>query len=145
MKKIFLALMMAATLLTAACKDDQHKLQLANTQWMGIIENDPEALHYTDGVLITHAKYKLCFNDEKNGKLISEMVVLVDGELGESESDWADFTYTFDGTANGTLTLDSAENYSFHYNADSKTIVLPIDADSQSELNASEIVFNRVI
>ncbi|MDO4218311.1 MAG: hypothetical protein Q4D03_09170 [Bacteroidales bacterium] len=145
MKKTLIALMMTATLLTAACKDEDPVMSLAHTQWVGYIENDPELLGYTDGVLVTYAEYTLFFNDEKNGEMGYKMTVLVDGESGEGDNDWAEFTYTFDGTTNGTLTLEDEEVYSFRYDADYNSIVLPLDADSQGELNASEIVFYRVI
>lgn len=145
MKKTLIALMMTATLLTAACKDEDPVMSLAHTQWVGYIENVPELLGYTDGVLITYAQYTILFNDEKNGEMGCKMRVLIDGEPGEGESDWAEFTYSFDGTSNGTISLEDWKSYSFRYSVDYNSIVLPIDADGQGELHASEIVFYRVI
>ena len=143
MKKIFATLMAALMLTVAACnkhEENDTTLKLAGTQWVGVIENDPEELHYGSGVLITRAEYTLTFTDEQNGTFAYDMTTLFDGEEYDDQ-DTTSITYTFDGKENGVLMVEE-EPMPFSYNATDKTLVLPL-GEIDDELNADKIVFHR--
>ena len=144
MKKLFATLMAALMLTAAACnknKENDTTVKLAGTQWVGVIENNPEELHYAGGVLITRAEYTLTFTDEQNGTFAYDMTTLVDGEEYDDQ-DTTSITYTFDGKENGVLMVEE-EPMPFSYNPADKTIVIPLDEESGSELNADKIVLHR--
>lgn len=151
MKKILTILFVAAMLLTTACTKEENNenanenpttVVLSGTQWVGVIDNDPQELHYVSGVLITHAEYTLMFSDDKNGTMSYDMTTLVDGDE-YSDEDTTDITYTFDGTEKGTLVVEG-EPMPFCYNRQENTITLDLGAESgDSELMADKIVFHR--
>jgi len=149
MKKIFVALMAGLMLMATACKKEDNNVtpaeepttvELAGTQWVGVIENDPGELHYGSGVLITRAEYTLTFTDEQNGTFAYDMTTLFDGEEYDDQ-DTTSITYTFDGKENGVLMVEE-EPMPFTYNATDKTLVLPL-GEIDDELNADKIVFHR--
>ena len=150
MKKIFVALMAGLMLMATACKKEDNNVtpaeepttvELAGTQWVGVIENDPEQLHYVSGVLITHAEYTLTFSDKQNGTFAYDMTTLFDGDEYDDQ-DLTDITYTFDGKESGTLTVEG-EAMPFSYNATDETLVIPLDNESGTELNTDKIVLHR--
>ena len=116
---------------------------LAGTSWVGTVTNDPAEFNPEWDVLITSAEYHISFTDGQNGTLSYRMTTLFsEGDTPEeyTEDDTTEMTYTFDGTANGTITADG-ELTPFRYNKADNTIVLSIEYTP--ELGVSEIVLHR--
>ena len=154
MKKILATLFTAALLLTACTEKEDNgnintstqeptTVSLAGTSWAGTVTNNPEEFDPEGDVLIISAEYHINFTDEQNG-VISYLMTTMFGE-GDSPEEYTEdyateMTYTFDGTANGTLAVEG-ELMTFHYNTADCTIVVPLEFNP--ELGVTEIVLHK--
>ena len=154
MKKILATLFIAAALLTACTEKEDNgntntstqeptTISLVGTSWVGTVTNDPEEFNPEGDVLIISAEYHINFTDEQNGT-VSYLMTTMFGE-GDSPEEYTDdytteMTYTFDGTAHGTMTIDG-EPTPFQYNANDNTIVITLEYNP--ELDVTEIVLHK--
>lgn len=154
MKKILATLLIAAALLTACTEKEDNGnnnnqnqeptiVSLAGTSWIGTVTNDPEEFDPEMDVLIVSAKYRITFTDKENG-VVSYLMTTLYGEGDTPEEYTEDYTtemtYTFDGTAHGTMTIDG-EPTPFQYNANDNTIVITLEYNP--ELDVTEIVLHK--
>ncbi|MBQ6068467.1 MAG: hypothetical protein IJK84_03095 [Bacteroidales bacterium] len=154
MKKILATLFIAATLLTACTEKEENgnnnnqnqeptTVSLAGTSWKGTVTNDPAEFDPQGDVLIISAEYRITFTDNENG-VVSYLMTTLYGEGDTPEENTEDYTtemtYTFDGTANGTMTIEG-ETTPFRYNATDNTIVITLEYNP--ELDVTEIVLHR--
>lgn len=154
MKKILATLFIAAALLTACTEKEDNgntntstqeptTISLVGTSWVGTVTNDPEEFNPEGDVLIISAEYHINFTDEQNGT-VSYLMTTMFGE-GDSPEEYTDdytteMTYTFDGIAHGTMTIDG-EPTPFQYNANDNTIVITLEYNP--ELDVTEIVLHK--
>ena len=125
MKKLFVMLFVATSLLAVSCKKDT-TVKLTGTQWVGKV---------TIGEF--NGSYYLSFLTDSTGKM--------DGSLrggGEDEDFTQPFTYTFDGKETGVLNIDD-EADTFHYSAENSTITLFLSPGEVEEMTISSIVFHK--
>lgn len=154
MKKILATLFIAAALLTACTEKEDNgntntstqeptTISLVGTSWVGTVTNDPEEFNPEGDVLIISAEYHINFTDEQNGT-VSYLMTTMFGE-GDSPEEYTDdytteMTYTFDGIANGTMTVEG-ELMTFRYNTTDNTIVIPLEFNP--ELGVTEIILHK--
>ena len=126
MKKLFVMLFVATSLLAVSCKKDT-TVKLTGTQWVGKV---------TIGEF--NGSYYLSFLTDSTGKM--------DASLrggGEDEDYTQPFTYTFDGKETGVLNIDDDIADTFHYSAENSTITLFLSHEEVEELTISSIVFHK--
>ena len=126
MKKLFVMLFIATSLLAGSCKKDT-TVKLTGTQWVGKV---------TIGEF--NGSYYLSFLTDSTGKM--------DGSLrggGEDEDYTLPFTYTFDGKETGVLNIDDDTADTFHYSAENSTITVFLSPEEVEEMTISSIVFHK--
>ena len=126
MKKLFVMLFVATSLLAVSCKKDT-TVKLTGTQWVGKV---------TIGEF--NGSYYLSFLTDSTGKM--------DASLrggGEDEDFTLPFTYTFDGKETGMLKVEDGMADTFHYSAENSTITLFLSPEEAEELTISSIVFHK--
>ena len=126
MKKLFVMLFIATSLLAGSCKKDT-TVKLTGTQWVGKV---------TIGDF--NGSYIMSFLTDSTGKTD---VSLRGG--GEDEDFTLPFTYTFDGKETGVLKIDDGVIDNFHYSAENSTITLFLDPEEAAEMTISSIVFYK--
>ena len=126
MKKLFVMLFVATSLLAVSCKKD-NTVKLTGTQWVGKV---------TIGEF--NGTYYMSFLTESTGK----MDVSLRGG-GEDEDYTQPFTYTFDGKETGVLNIDDDIADTFHYSAENSTITLFLSPEEAEEMTISSIVFHK--
>ena len=126
MKKLFVMLFVATSLLAVSCKKDT-TVKLTGTQWVGKV---------TIGEF--NGSYYLSFLTDSTGKM--------DASLrggGEDEDFTQPFTYTFDGKETGVLKVGDGMADTFHYSAENSTITLFLSPEEAEEMTISSIVFHK--
>ena len=126
MKKLFVMLFVATSLLAVSCKKDT-TVKLTGTQWVGKV---------TIGEF--NGSYIMSFLTDSTGK----MDVSLRGG-GEDEDYTLPFTYTFDGKETGVLKVGDGMADTFHYSAENSTITLFLSPEEAEELTVSSIVFYK--
>lgn len=126
MKKLFVMLFVATSLLAVSCKKDT-TVKLTGTQWVGKV---------TIGEF--NGTYYMSFLTDSTGK----MDVSLRGG-GEDEDYTQPFTYTFDGKETGVLNIDDDMADTFHYSAKNSTITLFLSPEEAEEMTISSIVFHK--
>lgn len=126
MKKLFVMLFVATSLLAVSCKKD-NTVKLTGTQWVGKV---------TIGEF--NGTYYMSFLTDSTGK----MDVSLRGG-GEDEDYTQPFTYTFDGKETGVLNIDDDIADTFHYSAENSTITLFLSPEEAEEMTISSIVFHK--
>ena len=126
MKKLFVMLFVATSLLAVSCKKDT-TVKLTGTQWVGKV---------TIGEF--NGTYYMSFLTDSTGK----MDVSLRGG-GEDEDYTQPFTYTFDGKETGALKIDDDIADTFHYSAENSTITLFLSPEEAEEMTISSIVFHK--
>lgn len=126
MKKLFVMLFVATSLLAVSCKKD-NTVKLTGTQWVGKV---------TIGEF--NGSYIMSFLTDSTGK----MDVSLRGG-GEDEDYTLPFTYTFDGKETGVLKIDDEVIDTFHYNAENSTITLFLSPEEAEEMSIGSIVFYK--
>lgn len=126
MKKLFVMLFVATSLLAVSCKKDT-TVKLTGTQWVGKVTIDE-----------FNGSYIMSFLTDSTGK----MDVSLRGG-GEDEDFTLPFTYTFDGKETGVLNIDDDIADTFHYSAENSTITLFLSPEEVEELTISSIVFHK--
>lgn len=126
MKKLFVMLFIATSLLAESCKKDT-TVKLTGTQWVGKV---------TIGDF--NGSYHMSFLTDSTGK----MDVSLRGG-GEDEDYTQPFTYTFDGKETGVMKIDDEVTDSFRYSAENSTITLFLDPEEAAEMTISSIVFHK--
>ena len=116
MKKLFVMLFVATSLLAVSCKKDT-TVKLTGTQWVGKV---------TIGEF--NGSYIMSFLTDSTGK----MDVSLRGG-GEDEDFTLPFTYTFDGKETGVLKIDDDTADTFHYSAENSTITLFLSPEEVEE------------
>ena len=126
MKKLFVMLFVATSLLAVSCKKDT-TVKLTGTQWVGKVTIDE-----------FNGTYYMSFLTESTGKM--------DASLrggGEDEDFTQPFTYTFDGKETGVLKVGDGMADTFHYSAENSTITLFLSPEEAEEMTISSIVFHK--
>ena len=126
MKKLFVMLFVATSLLAVSCKKDT-TIKITGTQWVGKV---------TIGEF--NGSYIMSFLTDSTGKM--------DASLrggGEDEDFTLPFTYTFDGKETGVLKIDDDVIDTFHYNAENSTITLFLSPEEAEEMSIGSIVFYK--
>ncbi len=126
MKKLFVMLFVATSLLAVSCKKDT-TIKITGTQWVGKV---------TIGEF--NGSYIMSFLTDSTGKTD---VSLRGG--GEDEDFTQPFTYTFDGKETGVLKIDDDVIDTFHYNAENSTITLFLSPEEAEEMSIGSIVFYK--
>ena len=126
MKKLFVMLFVATSLLAVSCKKD-NTVKLTGTQWVGNV---------TIGEF--NGSYYMSFLTDSTGK----MDVSLRGG-GEDEDYTQPFTYTFDGKETGVLNIDDDIADTFHYSAENSTITMFLSPEEAEEMTISCIVFHK--
>ena len=126
MKKLFVMLFVATSLLAVSCKKDT-TVTLTGTQWVGKV---------TIGEF--NGSHIMSFLTDSTGK----MDVSLRGG-GEDEDFTLPFTYTFDGKETGVLNIEDDIADTFHYNAENSTITLFLSSEEAEEPTISSIVFYK--
>ena len=126
MKKLFVMLFVATSLLAVSCKKDT-TVKLTGTQWVGNV---------TIGEF--NGSYYMSFLTDSTGK----MDVSLRGG-GEDEDYTLPFTYTFDGKETGVLKVGDGMADTFHYSAENSTITLFLSPEEAEEMTISSIVFHK--
>ena len=126
MKKLFVMLFVATSLLAVSCKKDT-TVKLTGTQWVGKV---------TIGEF--NGSYIMSFLTDSTGK----MDVSLRGG-GEDEDFTLPFTYTFDGKETGVLKIDDGVIDTCHYNAENSTITLFLSPEEAEEMSIGSIVFYK--
>ena len=126
MKKLFVMLFVATSLLAVSCKKD-NTVKLTGTQWVGNV---------TIGEF--NGSYYMSFLTDSTGK----MDVSLRGG-GEDEDYTLPFTYTFDGKETGVLNIDDDTADTFHYSAENSTITMFLSPEEAEEMTISCIVFHK--
>ena len=126
MKKLFVMLFVATSLLAVSCKKDT-TVKLTGTQWVGNV---------TIGEF--NGSYYMSFLTDSTGK----MDVSLRGG-GEDEDYTQPFTYTFDGKETGVLNIDDDIADTFHYSAENSTITVFLSHEEVEEMTISSIVFHK--
>ena len=126
MKKLFVMLFVATSLLAVSCKKDT-TVKLTGTQWVGNV---------TIGEF--NGSYIMSFLTDSTGKM--------DASLrggGEDEDFTLPFTYTFDGKETGMLKVEDGMADTFHYSAENNTITLFLSPEEAEEMSIGSIVFYK--
>ena len=126
MKKLFVMLFVATSLLAVSCKKDT-TVKLTGTRWVGNV---------TIGEF--NGSYYMSFLTDSTGK----MDVSLRGG-GEDEDYTQPFTYTFDGKETGVLNIDDDIADTFHYSAKNSTITMFLSPEEAEEMTISSIVFHK--
>lgn len=126
MKKLFVMLFVATSLLAVSCKKDTTD-KLTSTRWVGNV---------TIGEF--NGSYYMSFLTDSTGK----MDVSLRGG-GEDEDYTLPFTYTFDGKETGVLKVGDGMADTFHYSAENSTITLFLSPEEAEEMTISSIVFHK--
>ena len=126
MKKLFVMLFVATSLLAVSCKKDT-TVKLTGTQWVG---------KATIGEF--NGSHIMSFLTDSTGK----MDVSLRGG-GEDEDFTLPFTYTFDGKETGALKIDDDVTDTFHYHAENSTITMFLSPEEAEEMTISSIVFHK--
>ena len=126
MKKLFVMLFVATSLLAVSCKKD-NTVKLTGTQWVGKV---------TIGEF--NGSYDMSFLTDSTGK----MDISLRGG-GEYEDFTQPFTYTFDGKETGVLKVEDDVADTFHYSAENSTITMFLSPEEAEEMTISSIVFHK--
>ena len=122
MKKLFVMLFVATSLLAVSCKKDT-TVKLTGTQWVGKVTIDE-----------FNGSYYLSFLTDSTGKMDASL-----RGSGEDEDFTLPFTYTFDGKETGVLNIDEDIADTFHYSAENNTITLFLSPEEAEEMTIRAI------
>lgn len=126
MKKLFVILFVATSLLAVSCKKDT-TVKLTGTQWEGKVS-----------IGEFNGSYYMSFLTDSTGKMDAS---LRDGV--EYEDFTQPFSYTFDGKETGVLKLEEDVTDTFHYSAENSTITVFLSPEEAEEMTISSIVFHK--
>ena len=126
MKKLFVMLFVATSLLAVSCKKDT-TVKLTGTQWEGKVS-----------IGEFNGSYYMSFLTDSTGKMDAS---LRDGV--EYEDFTQPFSYTFDGKETGVLKLEEDVTDTFHYSAENSTITVFLSPEEAEEMTISSIVFHK--
>lgn len=126
MKKLFVMLFVATSLLAVSCKKDT-TVKLAKTEWQATLTQPG-----FNGV------YDMVFETDSTGFMEIDLSGDVDNESFDET-----FTYTFDGKSNGVLTIEEDIHEPFTYDGAAKTITVMLDKEQVEEMGVDRIVFHQ--